>query len=231
MIRKSTIYTPCLLISIALLTMVITEEAHGQTVYKQQKGVFTGLPSFSVQGGTGNNEFLIGPWIGYRLDENLDIMLHAEYFSDETFDFSLMNIGLTAGYTTHTPSFMWRNELRLYRAFNLSTSDETSPSPKAFSLSSFSTGYYSVPVSEKITLLPYAGLFGFFGTYEIPPTRTNYLSGHQDGFAFGPRFGFDVNIAFTPSFTWTLGAGYAVALTDQPNQTYDGLILTLQFNF
>jgi len=229
MIRKSTIYTPCLLISIALLTMVIAEEARGQTVYKQQKGIFSGLPSFSVQGGTGNTEFLIGPWIGYRLDENLDIMLHAEYFSDETFDFSLMNIGLTAGYTTHTPSFMWRNRLRLYRAFNLSTSEATSP--KAFTLSGYTTGYYPIDVSNKITLLPYAGLFAFVGNKEMPPTRTNYLSGHQDGFAFGPRFGFDVNIAFTPSFTWTLGAGYAVALTDQPNQTYDGLILTLQFNF
>ena len=29
----------------------------------------------------------------------------------------------------------------------------------------------------------------------------------------------------------TLGAGYAIALTDQPNQAYEGLILTLQFNF
>ncbi|MDZ7756650.1 MAG: hypothetical protein U5K35_09620 [Rhodohalobacter sp.] len=209
--------------------MVITQEAHSQTVYKQQKGVFTGLPTFSAQGGTGNFELLIGPWIGYRLDENLDIMLHAEYFSDEAFDFSLINIGLTAGYTTHTPSFMWRNEIRLYRAFNLSTSEAASP--KAFTLSGFTTGYYPIDVSNKITFLPYAGLFAFAGNKEMPPTRTNYLSGHQDGFVFGPRFGFDVNIAFTPSFTWTLGAGYAVALTDQPNQTYDGLILTLQFNF
>jgi len=215
----------------AFLSSAFTQKSHAQTVYKQQKGIFTGLPTFSVQGGTGNSELLIGPQIGYRLNENLDIMLHTEYFSDDTFDFSLINIGLTAGYTTHTPSFMWRNELRLYRAFNLSISDETSPTPKAFSVSSFTTGYYSVPVSEKITLLPYAGLFGFLGTFEIPPTRTNYLSGHQDGFVFGPRFGFDVNISFTPSFTWTLGAGYAVALTDQPNQIYDGLILTVQFNF
>ncbi|WP_322571219.1 hypothetical protein [Rhodohalobacter sp.] len=229
MIRKSTLYKPWLLISFALLTMVITQEAHSQTVYKQQKGVFTGLPTFSAQGGTGNFELLIGPWIGYRLDENLDIMLHAEYFSDEAFDFSLINIGLTAGYTTHTPSFMWRNEIRLYRAFNLSTSEAASP--KAFTLSGFTTGYYPIDVSNKITFLPYAGLFAFAGNKEMPPTRTNYLSGHQDGFVFGPRFGFDVNIAFTPSFTWTLGAGYAVALTDQPNQTYDGLILTLQFNF
>lgn len=213
------------------LSSAFTQNSHAQTVYKKQKGIFTSLPTFSAQGGTGNSELLIGPQIGYRFNDKIDFVLHTEYFSDDTFDFSLMNIGLAAGYTIHTTSIMWRNKLRLYRAFNLSTSDETSSMPKAFSVSSFTTGYYSFPVSEKITLLPYAGLFGFLGTYEIPPTQTNYLSGHQDGFVFGPRFGIDVNMAFSSSFTWTLGAGYAFALSDQPNQTYDGLILTLQFNF
>jgi len=231
MFRKRIFYTPCAMILIALLSLAVVQKSHAQTVYKQQKGLFTGLPSFSFQGSGNNSELLIGPWIGYRFDENVDLALHAEYFSDDTFDFSLMNIGLAAGYTFHTPSIRWRNDLRLYRAFNLSTSEATSPTPKAFSVSSFSTGYYPFHVSHKITLLPYTGLFSFLGTYELPLTRTNYLSGHEDGFVFGPRLGIDMNITFSPSFTGTLGAGYAIALTDQPNQAYEGLILTLQFNF
>lgn len=231
MSRKSNFHITYVLISVFLLSILAVQKSHAQTIYKQESGLFTGLPSFSAQGGTGNFELLIGPWIGYRLDENRDIVLHTEYFSDDTSDFSLMNIGMEAGFTFHAPSIMWRNKLRLYRVFNLSTSEAVSP--KAFTVSGFTTGYYPVDVSNTITLLPYAGLFAFAGNKDMPPTRTNYLSGHQDGFVFGPRFGFDVNITFSSSFTWTFGAGYAVALTEQEhsNQIYNGLILTLQFNF
>lgn len=231
MTKKYTVYILSSLIACSLLSLAATQKAQAQTIYKQDRGLFTGLPSFSLQGTGNNSELLIGPWVGYRFNENLDLALHTEYFSADAYDFSLINIGLTAGYTLHTPSIRWRNEMRLSRAFNLSTSEATSPDPKAFTVSGLTTGYYPVSLSSKITMLPYAGLYGLVGDYEIPPTRTNFLSGHEDGFVFGTRFGVDMNIAFSPSFTWTIGAGYAIALSNQPNQTYDGLLLMFQFNF
>lgn len=229
--RKRIFCLPFALMAVVCTLNIIPQTLHAQTVYKQEKGLFTGLPSFSAQGNGGNGELLLGPWMGYRFNEKTDLALHTEYFSDERFDFSLINIGLKAGYTFHTSSIIWRNELSIYRLFNLSKPGGTLPAPKAFTVGGFTTGYYPVPVSKKADLLPYIGLFGFLGTREMPPTKTNYLSGHEDGFVSGIRLGTEVNMAFSSSFTWTLGAGYAFAFTNRPAQTYDGFILNLQFNF
>lgn len=231
MIRTKTNNTIHGIVLLTAIFVCATNISQAQTVYKQQKGFFTSLPSFSLQGSGNNSEFLFGPMVEYRFSESTDIVFHSEYFSSNTPDFSLINLGIKGGHTIHENNFYWRNEIGLYRAFNLITSENTSPTPKAFTINGTTTAYYSLKTTDRIYMLPYAGMFAYYGTLNMPITRTNYLSGHEDGFIYGPRVGLDININFSRLFTWTVGAGYAHAVSNNYSPNYDGFILTLQFNF
>lgn len=214
---------------ILLLFARPAEEVNAQTVYKQEKGLFTGLPTFHLQSGQLQSFQLIGPWAGYRFNENLDLRVHVEYVTSErkiiSDEFSLYNMGVTGGYTHHMPKLKWRTSVRIYRVFNVKSGPEARFSPEGFSTAANSGLYVPVKLSNRITMLPFVNLFAGTGKARIP---NGTLSGHSDGFAAGTSLGLNFNMTFS-ALTFTIGSGYAFEFYG--NKDDSGVILTLAFNF
>ena len=187
------------------------QEAKGQTVYKQEQGFFTPvLSSFYLRGGSVESTQKIGPAVGYRINQHIDVSLHAEYLSAEAkefnlqnYDFSLLNIGLTGGYTRDLSKMKLRAEAGVYRAFNLSTSENTAPEPESVSTRLYAGIYYPLTISKRISLFPNAGLAATTGTYRMPGISTE-LTQYSDGFLMGPQLGLDMNIEFSSGLIFTI---------------------------
>src|SRR5690625_7496914 len=107
---SSLLFTLC---SVLFLSLTSVQISWSQTIYKQEKGLFTGLATLHSQSGALQAFTRVGPWAGDRYNENNDRRLHVEYvtserrmFSDEC---SLYNIGITGGYTSDIARLQWRS--------------------------------------------------------------------------------------------------------------------------
>lgn len=146
-----------------------------QTIYKRDPGYYTPvLKSFYLRGGSIESTQLIGPSLGYRLDETYDISLHTELlFSEvtgnqqEPVKTSLVNIGVTFGHTARfTEALMIRSEISLYKLFNFSIKNYPSiPDPVLSSVMGSSSIYTKLDISDTILLLPNIGGFLGYGEY------------------------------------------------------------------
>src|SRR5690625_1730314 len=95
---SSLLFTLC---SALLFSLTSVQTSWSQTIYKQEKGLFTGLPTLHSQSGALQSFTRVGPWAGYRFNKIIDLTLLVEYvtsekrmFSDE---FSLYNYGSAVG--------------------------------------------------------------------------------------------------------------------------------------
>jgi len=225
---SSLLFTLC---SALLFSLTSVQTSWSQTIYKQEKGLFTGLPTLHSQSGALQSFTRVGPWAGYRFNKNIDLTLLVEYvtsekrmFSDE---FSLYNIGITGGYTHHMPRLKWRSSLSLYRVFNIKTDPEARIFPEGFSVGASSGLYMPIKLSRRITLLPNGTLYAGTGKAQIP---NGTLSGHSDGVWSDAGLGVDVNTAFS-AFTFTLGGGYIFDLASEAIDSGSSVFLTLVLNF
>jgi hypothetical protein len=223
-----------LLAAIVLCSIMLTavQDVKAQTIYTQDEGFFSPiLSSFFVRSNIVESTQKIGPMAGYRFNENFDIALHAEYFSNESkslteqsFNFSMMNIGILAGYTdklSDKSPFTGRVELRAYRGF-LFSSDTESSTPRTISAVALSSLYYEMEAAENITFRPNIGTYVGFGDYQLPTTSHTSTNPTQafNGFQFGPKVGFDTSIHISGNTTIT-AVPALVMKYNQTSKTYN----------
>lgn len=231
MTKKCTLYAVSVL-CVLFLSLASVQTSWSQTIYKQEKGLFTGIPTLHFSSGQLQSFNRIGPWAGYRFNKNMDLRIHVEFINSEerllSEEFSLTNIGLTSGYTHHMPRLKWRSSLSIYRIINVNIGEHARFSPEGLSATASSGLYVPVKLSNRITILPQGNLHAGTGNAQIP---NGTLSGHSDGFFASTSLGLDLNMAFTP-FTFTLGVGYVFSLTDQDDLTPNsGMFINMAFNF
>ncbi|MGF1668994.1 MAG: hypothetical protein ACFCU6_00995 [Balneolaceae bacterium] len=218
------------LVSIVLtgsLLSVTSTDTKAQTIYSQDKGLFSPiLSSFYVRSNIVENTQKIGPMAGYRFNENFDIALHTEFFSnkskaltEESFSFSMMNLGIIAGYSeklSENSPFTGRVELRAYHAFLFSSDTEFS-TPRSSSAIALASIFYPVEASASITIRPNIGTFVGYGNYQLPSTSHTSTNPTQafNGLQFGPKIGFDTSINISGNTTITA----VPALVMKYNQT------------
>ncbi|MCW9707698.1 hypothetical protein [Fodinibius salsisoli] len=231
------------LILFLCLSFSLTSVSWSQTTYKSDPGYFTPVvKSFYLQGGSFENTQLIGPAIGYRINENHDLTLHAEYLSsdlgsedDDTHNYSGLNVGFILGHSSadFAKSWLIRSELSVYKSFNFDASGYSSlnlDKPNLFSGQGSSAIYIRVPVSTSISLLPNAGGFLGYGDYSPAYALAHFRQGF-DGFQLGPQLGLDLLFKFSRDFYLALKPQYHI----QYNLTHDTsggtLFFNTQFNF
>lgn len=223
-----------LLAAIVLGTIMLTAapDAKSQTIYTQNEGFFSPvLSSFFIRSNIVESTQKIGPMAGYRFNENFDIALHAEFFSNESkslteqsFNFSMMNVGILAGYTDRLSDkspFTGRMELRAYRGF-LFSSDTGGDTPRTISAVALSSVYYEMKVADNITVRPNVGTYVGYGDYQLPTTSHTSTNPTQafNGFQFGPKVGFDTSIHISGNTTLT-AVPALIMKYNQTSKTYN----------
>jgi hypothetical protein len=216
---------------------------HAQTTYKSDSGFFTPvLKSFYLRGGSVENTQLIGPAVGYRLNQHSDFTFHTEFLSSDlgsegsdTPSYSGLNLGLTLGHSSadFAKSWLIRSELSVYKSINFDASGYSSrdwDKPKLFSGQGSMAIYIRMPISNSISLLPNAGGFLGYGNYAPAYASAHFRQG-IDGFQLGPQLGLDLLFKFSRDFYLTLKPQYHI----QYNLTHDTsggiLFFNTQFNF
>lgn len=214
-----------------------------QTTYKNDFGLFTPVAkSLYIRDGSFENTVLIGPAVGYRINDNYDFSLHTEFlFSDlgsqgeDTPSYSGLNLGLTLGHSSADFAKNWliRSELSVYKSFNFDTksyADRALPTPKLFSGQTSTAIYIRMPISSSISFLPNAGGFLGYGNYSPSYSSAHFRQGF-DGFQIGPQLGIDLLVKFSQNFYLALKPQYHI----QYNLTHDTsggiLFFNTQFNF
>jgi len=220
-----------------------TTDVKAQTIYTQNEGFFSPvLSSFFIRSNIVESTQKIGPMAGYRFNENFDIALHAEFFSNESkslteqsFNFSMMNIGIHAGYTDKLNSnspFTGRVELRAYRGF-IFNSDTGGNTPHNLSAVALSSIYYPLEAASNITIRPNVGTYIGYGDYSLPTTSHTSTNPTQafNGFQFGPKVGFDTSIQISGNTTLT-AVPALIMKYNQATQTYNtDLEFSMVLNF
>ncbi|GAA5523034.1 hypothetical protein LQ318_13935 [Aliifodinibius salicampi] len=228
---------------VLLLFFSFSTISFAQITYKSDPGFFTPvLKSFYLRGGSFENTQLIGPAIGYRINESHDFTLHTEYLSSDlgsegknTPKYSGINVGFILGNSSADFAENWliRSKLSVYKSFNFNAtgySDRNLKDPKLFSGQGSTAIYIRLPVSTSISLLPNAGGFLGYGDYSPTQASAHFRQG-IDGFQVGPQFGLDLLFKFSRNFYLALKPQYHI----QYNLTHDTsggiLFFNTQFNF
>ena len=230
--RENICYLTILVVIGSLFMTFTPQNASAQTMYKQESGFFSPiLNSFFLRSNIVESTQKIGPMAGYRFNEKFDVALHTEYFSNESkalteqsFNFSMMNLGLLAGFTnklSENSPIISRVELRGYKAFLFSANTE-STTPSSFSAVALTSFYYPVELAENITFRPNFGTYTGYGEYNLPTTSHTSTDPTQafNGFQFGPKLGFDTSVSLSPNTSIT-AVPSVVMKYNQTRNTYN----------
>lgn len=214
-----------------------------QITYKSDPGFFTPVvESFYLRGGSFENTQLIGPAIGYRINESHDFSFHTEFLSsdlgsegEDTPSYTGINVGFILGHSSADFAKNWliRSELSVYKSFNFDAtgySDRDLKDPNLFSGQGSTAIYIRVPVSTSISLLPNAGGFLGYGDYAPTQASTHFRQG-IDGFQVGPQLGLDLLFKFSRNFYLALKPQYHIQYNLTHGTSGGTLFFNIQFNF
>lgn len=214
--------------------------SHAQTIYNSNSGFFTPVvKSLYLQGGSFEDTQLIGPAVGYRFKQNYDLTLHTEFLSSETKfsdagnpDLTLLNVGIILGRTTPlSQQLSLRSEASLYKSFTLNTEGYADlPDPSLTSGLISSALYRQLPLSGSVSLFPHIGAFLGYGDYTPSYTSANLRQGF-DGFAIGPKLGFDASFRLSGSFFLIANPEYRIRYNTENENSVGTLLFNVQLNF
>jgi len=212
--------------------------SEAQTVYKRDSGFFTPvLESFKLRGGNFISTQKIGPALGYRFNEAIDLSIHTKFLFSETKykssnneSISLLNLGATLGHTTDlSKHIMLRSEMSVYHLFLFKTKGIPDFSPSLTSILGSTSFYWQLPTSDVVTFLPNIGGLVGYGAYS-DPISTN-LTQDYDGMIAGVKLGFDILFKISKKFFLTVKPAYHLKYNLNEKSSVDTFFFHLQFNF
>lgn len=214
--------------------------SQAQTIYKSDPGFFTPLlESFEIRGGSFESTQLIGPAVGYRFNKRFDIALHTEFlFSERKFNTqpnsktSLLNLGVILGHTRHfSQSIKLRSEVSFYKSFNFQVENYPDGSEPSLNSALTSSSVYAVfPLSDTIRLLPNAGGFIGYGSYDAIFSATELTQGF-DGLMVGPKFGLDAVFELSDDTYFSVTPAYHIRYFNKYDTSDGDFTLDFQLNF
>lgn len=225
-----------------LFAFITFSTSNAQTIYEKEQGFFTPVvKSLYLRSGIFEETQLIGPAIGYRFNNRYDISLHTELLTGKSellrdvpkIRLSILNIGIKAGRTTRGQhGILFRNELSLYRSFNLNIENyQGLTSPSLTSILGVSSLFKSLAISKSITFLPNIGGIIGFGDYQPPYFISANLRQGFDGFIAGPQLGLDIRINITNSFSIVAKPQYRFRYNFAHEASTGTLTFNVLFNF
>ncbi|MBN2732134.1 MAG: hypothetical protein JXR26_06890 [Balneolaceae bacterium] len=236
--RKSA--TAVFAITIRCTLFAGTSITRAQTIYKSDPGFFTPLlESFELRGGSLESTQLIGPAAGYRFNKKFDIALHTEFLSSErkfntrpNSKVTLLNLGITFGHTRHfSESIKFRSEVSLYKSFNFQVENYPDDSEPSLNSALTSSSLYAVlPLSDTIRLLPNAGGFIGYGSYEPVFSATDLTQGF-DGLMVGPKFGLAGVFELSDDIYFSVTPAYHIRYFNKYDTSNSDLTIDFRLNF
>ena len=236
--KPSRVISSVLILAIAAIFMAPASSS-AQTIYKKDAGYFTPLfKSLFIKGGSFESAVLIGPAVGYRFNKNFDLAIHPEFLTNSyplaggERKATLLNLGVILGNTRHlSKSFMLRSKASLYQSVNFHTESYGSISKPSLSSALGSSAIYAtLPLSSSIRLLPNAGGFLGYGSYD-PVYSEAELTQAFDGFAVGPQFGLDAVLELNDDIYFSIRPMYRIWYNTTHDYTDKEFTLEVQLNF